>query len=316
MPANPSRNSGRGRCRIPSNTCSTRRRCRAAGTTSRPTCRKPLPPVLHPGTRQPIGPADLAPLFPMALIVQEVSTEREIDDPRAGARRLPPVAAVAAVSRAPAREGARYAGADLLQVRRRLARRAATSRTPRCRRPATTRRPASNASPTETGAGQWGSSLAFAGALFGLEVDVYMVKVSYQPEAVPARADGDLRRALHRQPVERDQVRPRDPRAEPEQHRQPRHRDLRGGRDGGARRDDTKYALGSVLNHVLLHQTVIGQEAIKQLEMAGDYPDIVIGCTGGGSNFAGIAFPFLGPQLRGGARRCASSPSSRRPARR
>ena len=81
-----------------------------------------------------------------------------------------------------------------------------------------------------------------------------------------------------------------------------------------ARRDDTKYALGSVLNHVLLHQTVIGQEAMKQFEMAGDYPDIVIGCTGGGSNFAGIAFPFLGAQLRGGRKRRASSPSSRPPA--
>ena len=80
-----------------------------------------------------------------------------------------------------------------------------------------------------------------------------------------------------------------------------------------AQRDDTKYALGSVLNHVLLHQTVVGQEAMAQMEMAGDYPDVIVGCTGGGSNFAGIVFPFLGAQLRGG-RKCASSRSSRRPA--
>ena len=123
-----------------------------------------------------------------------------------------------------------------------------------------------------------------------------------RPEAVPPRADGDLRRALHPLALDRDAVRPRDPREEPEAPGLARHRDLRGGRGRRASRDDTKYSLGSVLNHVLLHQTVVGQEAMAQMEMAGDYPDVIVGCTGGGSNFAGIAFPFLGAQLRGGTK--------------
>jgi tryptophan synthase beta chain len=154
---------------------------------------------------------------------------------------------------------------------------------------------------TETGAGQWGSSLAYAGAMFGLEVRVFMVRASYHQKpyrkalmetwgatcvASPSSETAAGRAVLARDPEtsgslgiaisEAVEIAALDP--------------------------GTKYALGSVLNHVLLHQTVIGQEALLQLEMAGDYPDIVIGCTGGGSNFAGIAFPFLGEQLRGGRR--------------
>ena len=153
---------------------------------------------------------------------------------------------------------------------------------------------------TETGAGQWGSSLAFAGALFGLEVKVYMVRVSYDQKP--------YRRALMETygarciaiAVERDRRR-----AAPSSRSTPTTRAASASRSprpsrSRRKRDDTKYALGSVLNHVLLHQTVIGLEAMEQMEMAGDYPDVVIGCTGGGSNFAGIAFPFLGAKLRGG----------------
>jgi tryptophan synthase beta chain len=151
---------------------------------------------------------------------------------------------------------------------------------------------------TETGAGQWGSSLAFAGALFGLQVEVYMVKVSYQQKP--------YRRALMEAYGARVVASPstetaagRGILAE--------HPDSTGSLgiaiseavEIAAQREDTKYALGSVLNHVLLHQTVIGEEALAQLEMAGDYPDIIVGCTGGGSNFSGIAFPFIGAKLRG-----------------
>ncbi|MFN3372308.1 MAG: TrpB-like pyridoxal phosphate-dependent enzyme, partial [Chloroflexus sp.] len=151
---------------------------------------------------------------------------------------------------------------------------------------------------TETGAGQWGSSLAFAGALFGLEVEVFMVKVSYNQKP--------YRRALMETYGARVIA---SPSTETASGRAilAEHPDSTGSLgiaiseavEVAAQRDDTRYALGSVLNHVLLHQTVIGQEAMIQMEMAGDYPDVVVGCTGGGSNFAGIAFPFIGAKLRG-----------------
>ncbi len=167
---------------------------------------------------------------------------------------------------------------------------------------------------TETGAGQWGSSLALAGAIFGLEIEVYMVKVSFQQKPYRRAFMETFGATCIASPSETTES-GRAILAE--------HPDSTGSLgiaiseavEMAAQRDDTKYALGSVLNHVLLHQTVIGLEALKQIEMAGDYPDIVIGCTGGGSNFAGIAFPFLGEQA---ARRRAtsnSSPSSRPPAR-
>jgi tryptophan synthase beta chain len=152
---------------------------------------------------------------------------------------------------------------------------------------------------TETGAGQWGSSLAFAGALYGLEVQIFMVRVSYNQKP--------YRRALMETYGARCVASPSN---ETESGRailakRPDHPGSLGiaiseAVEVAAQREDTKYALGSVLNHVLLHQTVIGLEAIEQLEMANDYPDVIVGCTGGGSNFAGIAFPFIGAGLRGG----------------
>jgi tryptophan synthase beta chain len=152
---------------------------------------------------------------------------------------------------------------------------------------------------TETGAGQWGSSLAFAGALFGLEVDVYMVKVSFSQKpyrkalmesfgarcvASPSNETNAGRTIIAEHPNSNGSLGIAISEAV----------------EIAATRDDTKYALGSVLNHVLMHQTIVGQESIKQMEMAGDYPDVVVGCTGGGSNFGGIAFPYLGEKLRGG----------------
>jgi tryptophan synthase beta chain len=152
---------------------------------------------------------------------------------------------------------------------------------------------------TETGAGQWGSSLAFAGAVFGIEIDVYMVRVSYNQKP--------YRRALMETYGARCVASPSNETASGRAilAKNPDHPGSLGiaiseAVEMAAQREDTKYALGSVLNHVMLHQTVIGQEAMAQFEMANDYPDVVIACTGGGSNFAGIAFPFLGEQLRGG----------------
>jgi tryptophan synthase beta chain len=259
---------------------------------------KPLPPVLHPGTKQPIGPADLAPLFPMEIIKQEVSTEREIDIPEPVREiyrqwRPSPLYRARRLEKAldtPARIYYKYEGVS-----------PSGSHKPNTAVPQAfyNRQEGVKRITTETGAGQWGSSLAFAGSLFGIEVDVYMVKVSYQQKP--------YRRALMETYGARCVASPSD---ETESGRailkqNPNSTGSLGiaiseAVEMAAKRDDTKYALGSVLNHVLMHQTILGEEAIKQMEMAGDYPDVVIGCTGGGSNFAGIAFPFIGRQLRGG----------------
>jgi len=258
----------------------------------------PLPPPLHPGTLQPLGPSDLAPIFPNAIIAQEMSTERYIDIPEPvrevlcqwrpsplfRARRLEKLLGT------PAKIYYKYEGVS----------------------PAGSHKPNSavpqawyNAQEgvkrlsTETGAGQWGSSLAYAGGLFGLDVTVFQVKVSYDQKP--------YRRALMETWGARCVASPSN---ETEYGRAvlaktPDHIGSLGiaiseAVEVAAKNDDTKYALGSVLNHVLLHQTIVGEEAIMQMEMAGDDPDVVISCVGGGSNFAGIAFPFIGLQLRGG----------------
>jgi tryptophan synthase beta chain len=261
----------------------------------------PLPPVLHPGTHQPIGPGDLAPLFPMALILQEVSTEREIEipapvrdvyrqwrpSPLYRARRLERILDT------PAHIYYKYEGVSPAGSHK------TNTSVPQAffNREAGVRRIA-----TETGAGQWGSALAFAGALFGIEIDIYMVRCSFDQKP--------YRRALMQAYGARCVASPSQEtaagRAILAAH--PDHPGSLGiaiseAVEMAARREDTKYALGSVLNHVLLHQTVIGLEAMLQFEMAGEDPDIIIGCTGGGSNFAGISFPFLGAQLRGGRKR-------------
>jgi tryptophan synthase beta chain len=261
----------------------------------------PPPPPLHPGTLKPLGPDDLAPLFPMALIMQEVSAEREIEipgpvreiykqwrpSPLYRARRLEKVLDT------PARIYYKYEGVS-----------PAGSHKPNTavaqafyNRDAGIRKIS-----TETGAGQWGSALAFAGTLFGIEVQVFMVKVSYQQKpyrralmetygarciASPSKETNVGRAILARTPDSTGSLGIAISEAV----------------EVAATHDDTKYALGSVLNHVLLHQTVVGQEAMKQMEMAGDDPDVIIACTGGGSNFAGIVSPFLGAQLRGGKQR-------------
>ncbi|BET65238.1 TrpB-like pyridoxal phosphate-dependent enzyme [Opitutales bacterium ASA1] len=260
---------------------------------------KPLPAVLHPGTKQPIGPADLAPLFPDALIEQEVSTERwiaipeEVRDiyrqwrptPLYRARRLEQALDT------PAKIYYKYEGVS-----------PSGSHKPNTAVPQAfyNKQAGVKRLATETGAGQWGSSLAFAGALFGLEVLVYMVKVSFNQKP--------YRRALMETYGARVVASPSEETAAGRSILAD-HPDSTGSLgiaiseavEVAAQDPETKYALGSVLNHVLLHQTVIGLESQKQLEMAGDRPDVIVACTGGGSNFAGIAFPFLGEQLRGGA---------------
>jgi tryptophan synthase beta chain len=261
---------------------------------------RPPDPPLHPGTLQPIGPADLEPLFPAELIAQEVSAERYIDipapvrdvyrqwrpSPLYRARRLE------AALGTPARIYYKYEGVS-----------PAGSHKPNTavaqafyNKQAGVRRLT-----TETGAGQWGSALAFAGAVFGLDIRVFMVRVSFQQKPYRKALMETWGATCVASPSSETAAGRRILAADP---------DCTGSLgmaiseavEVAAQDSETKYALGSVLNHVLLHQTVIGQEALLQFEMADDYPDVIIGCTGGGSNFAGIAFPFIGAGLRGGRR--------------
>jgi tryptophan synthase beta chain len=262
----------------------------------------PVPPhpVLHPGTGQPIGPDDLAPLFPMALIGQEVSGEREIEipGPVRDAYRLyrpSPVVRARRLEKAldtPAHIYFKYEGVS-----------PAGSHKPNTaiaqafyNKEQGTKRIA-----TETGAGQWGSALAFAAALFGLETKVYMVRASYDQKPY---------RRILMETYGAEVVPSPSPTTNYGRTVLAEHPDSPGSLgiaiseavEDAAGREDTKYSLGSVLNHVLLHQSVIGLESIEQMEMAGEEPDFVIGCAGGGSNFAGLAFPWLGRTFRGGTR--------------
>ncbi|HYG90283.1 MAG TPA: TrpB-like pyridoxal phosphate-dependent enzyme [Azospirillum sp.] len=269
----------------------------------------PLPPPLHPATGKPIGPDDLAPIFPMAVIQQEVTTERwvEIPEPVRDVYRLwrpAPLVRARRLEKAldtPARIYFKYEGVS-----------PAGSHKPNTSVPQAfyNKEEGVKRLTTETGAGQWGSSLAFAGSLFGLEVEVFMVKISYHQKP--------YRRALMETYGATCIASPSDM-TESGRAILAKNPDSTGSLgiaiseavERAVQRDDTKYALGSVLNHVLLHQTIIGEEAMAQMEMAGDEPDVVIGCTGGGSNFAGLAFPYLREKLKGKAVRVlAAEPAS------
>lgn len=261
----------------------------------------PLPPVLHPGTMKPVGPDDLAPLFPMSLIAQEVSTEREIEIPEPVREvyrlwRTTPLYRARRLERAldtPARIYYKYEGVS-----------PAGSHKPNTavaqafyNREAGIRRIT-----TETGAGQWGSSLAFAGSLFGIEVQVFMVRVSYNQKPYRRALMENYGARCVASPSEETQS-GRAILSQRADHPGSLGIAISEAVEIAAQRDDTKYALGSVLNHVLLHQTVVGLEAMEQMGAAGVQPDILIGCTGGGSNFAGLVLPFLGAQLRGGGKK-------------
>ena len=272
----------------------------------------PLEPALHPGTKQPLGPQDLAPLFPVSLIMQEVSQERFIEIPDEvrsayAAFRPTPLIRAIRLERAldtPAQiyykyEGVSPAGSHKLNTALAQAyynKQAGIKRIT-----------------TETGAGQWGSALSLACAMFGITLKVYMVRISYEQKpyrrsmirtwgseivASPSSDTNAGRSILAKDPNSRGSLGIAISEAV----------------EDAATHDDTNYSLGSVLNHVLLHQTIIGQEAKKQMEKAGVYPDIVIGCVGGGSNFAGLALPFVkdkidGKKLRAVAVEPASCPS-------
>lgn len=272
----------------------------------------PLQPPLHPGTKQPAGPQDLAPIFPMDLIMQEVSQERFIEIPDEVrnayvAFRPTPLFRATQLEKAldtPAQiyykyEGVSPAGSHKLNTALAQAyynKKAGIKRIT-----------------TETGAGQWGSALSLACAMFGIKLKVYMVRISYDQKpyrrsmirtwgseivASPSSDTNAGRSILEKDPHSRGSLGIAISEAV----------------EDAATHEDTNYSLGSVLNHVLLHQTIIGQEAKKQMEKANVYPDVVIGCVGGGSNFAGLALPFIkdkigGKKLRAVAVEPASCPS-------
>ena len=258
----------------------------------------PQSPPLHPGTHQPLGPADLAPLFPMALIMQEVSTDREIEIPDPvrdlyKQYRPSPLVRALRLEKAldtPAHIYYKYEGGS-----------PAGSHKPNTAIPQAfyNKEEGINRIATETGAGQWGSALAHAGAMFGIEVKVYMVRASYDQKPYRRMMMETYGASVVASPS-MDTAAGRAILTE--------HPDSTGSLgiaiseavEDTVMREDTHYSLGSVLNHVMLHQTVIGLESIKQMEMAGEEPDVIIACAGGGSNFAGLAFPWLGQTFRGG----------------
>ncbi len=253
---------------------------------------EPLPP-LHPATLEPAGPDDLSAIFPMSLIMQEVSPEPEIEIPE------------------PVREVYKLWRPTPLFRARRLERELDTPAHIYYKyegvSPAGSHKPNTavaqayeNAQAgikrlsTETGAGQWGSALAFACALFGLECEVFMVGSSYDQKPYRRSMMETWGATVHRSPSELTNA----GRANAEHPTGSLGIAISEAVEVAASREDTNYSLGSVLNHVCLHQTVIGQEAMAQMEMAGERPDVVVGCVGGGSNFAGLAFPFIRDVLR------------------
>jgi tryptophan synthase beta chain len=256
-----------------------------------------MPPVLHPGTGQPIGPADLAPLFPMELIKQEVTTERWIDIPEE-------VQDVYKLWRpSPMYRARRWEKA--LDTPAKIYYKWEGVSPPGSHKPNTAvpqayynKQEGIKRIATETGAGQWGSALSFACNLFDIECKVYMVRISYDQKPYRRILMETWGGKCVPSPSPDTQA-GRDMLAKDPDSPGSLGLAISEAVEDAVSRDDTHYALGSVLNHVMLHQTVVGQEAKKQLEMAGDYPDILIGCVGGGSNFAGFFLPFVKDKLDG-----------------
>ena len=258
---------------------------------------EPPPPVLHPGTHEPIGPEDLAPLFPMSLIMQEVSTDSYINIPEEvldvyRVWRPSPLYRAHRLEKAlgtPAKIYYKYEGVS-----------PAGSHKPNTAVPQAFYNAAEGVRrlTTETGAGQWGSALAFACAQFGLECEVWQVGASYRQKPYRKSMMEVWGAKVHSSPSELTQAGLAILKEHPDS---PGSLGIAISEavEMAAQADDTKYALGSVLNHVLLHQTVIGEEALLQLAKVGDTPDIIVGCTGGGSNFGGLSFPFLRDKLAG-----------------
>jgi tryptophan synthase beta chain len=270
---------------------------------------KPLPP-LHPGTKEPIGPEALAPLFPMELIKQEVTAEKwvEIPDEVRDIYKLwrpTPLYRAHGLEKmldSPAKIYYKYEGVS-----------PSGSHKPNTAVPQAyyNKMEGVKRITTETGAGQWGSALSFACNLFDIECEVYMVKISYNQKPYRKMMMNTWGAKVYASPTDHTQA-GRSILAEDPDSPGSLGIAISEAVERAATDENTKYSLGSVLNHVLLHQTIMGQEAVLQMEKSGDFPDIVIAPFGGGSNFAGLSFPFLRYNLESGKKvRCiASEPSS------
>jgi tryptophan synthase beta chain len=261
----------------------------------------PRPPeaVLHPGTKQPVTPDDLAPLFPMALIMQEVSTEPYIEIPEAIRQiytqwRPSPLHRAHRLEQAldtPARIYYKYEGVSPVGSHKLNTAVAQVYYN---------KQEGVKKISTETGAGQWGSALALAGAYFGVEIEIFMVKISYQQKPYRRNMMETYGGIIHASPSDLTNagrsILAKDPNNQGSLGIAISEAVEVAATSGGT----IKYSLGSVLNHVLMHQTIIGEEALKQMALADDYPDVVIGCAGGGSNMAGLIFPFVGEARKKG----------------
>jgi len=257
----------------------------------------PPPPPLHPGTHEPVGPDDLAPLFPMQLILQEVTGDSYVDipdevqdvyrlwrpSPLYRARRLEEALGT------PARIYYKYEGGS-----------PAGSHKPNTAVPQAYYNAEEGVAKitTETGAGQWGSALAFACGIYGLECEVWQVRASYDAKPYRKSMMETWGATVHPSPSILTEAGRKVLENDPES---PGSLGIAISEavEVAAQEENTRYALGSVLNHVLLHQTIIGEEALLQFAKVGDRPDVIVGCTGGGSNFAGLSFPFLREKLKG-----------------
>jgi tryptophan synthase beta chain len=256
----------------------------------------PIPP-LNPGTMQPAGPDDLTPIFPMGLIQQEVSPEPEVEIPeqvRDAYRiyRPSPLYRAHRLEKAldtPAHVYFKYEGVS-----------PAGSHKPNSAIPQAyeNKQAGIEKLSTETGAGQWGSALALACSLFDMRCEVFMVGASYDQKPYRRAMMEAWGATVHRSPSDLTEA----GRSQQEHPTGSLGIAISEAVEVAATNDDTNYALGSVLNHVCLHQTVIGQEAMAQMAMAGEEPDVIVGCVGGGSNFAGLSFPFVRRVLRGEAK--------------
>ncbi len=257
----------------------------------------PPAPPLHPGTMQPAGPDDLAPLFPMGLIMQEASGERfhEIPEEVIDIYRIwRPTPLV----RATALEKALDTPAKIFFKNESVSPSGSHKSNTAVAQAYYNREEGNHRIATETGAGQWGSALAMACKMFGIDLTVYMVKVSYHQKPYRRSMMQLWGAEVHPSPSEHTKV-GRDALAKDPDNNGSLGLAISEALEDVVTHPGSKYSLGSVLNHVLLHQTIIGEEAIEQCQLADAYPDVVIGCVGGGSSFAGIAFPFLREKIEG-----------------
>ena len=260
---------------------------------------RPPEPVLHPGTKQPVTPDDLAPLFPMALIMQEVSAEPYIEIPEPIRQiytlwRPSPLYRARRLEKAldtPARIYYKYEGVSPVGSHKLNTAVAQVYYNQQA---------GVKKISTETGAGQWGSALALAGAYFGVDIEIFMVKISYQQKPYRRNMMETYGAAIHASPSNLTNA-GRSILAQDLDNQGSLGIAISEAVEVAATSGGTvKYSLGSVLNHVLMHQTIIGEEALKQMALADDYPDVVIGCAGGGSNMAGLIFPFIGEARKKG----------------